>query len=268
MKIIRFAKEKPHIMSAFSYETISEGDIKIRRCVVKPESEYMEVAKDFLQKLMKEFARLSMNCYLPKYHACSMPHYYSERRLDSIVLPAISKICKGVVLTEYHVERRDKTTGELIGNGHGRADYWCIFRGYSFIIEMKGSLDRYDCDAVRQNSIVNRWGKMIQQLESSKLDCKESTERTKGTIRLGLHFVSSYAPAEPTKESIESYRSNIDDYMDAFHTRIHNEYHSAVSEPTYAATWLIPDRIIKAKDGYAGRTYPGVMLLAKVFKAI
>ena len=255
-------------MAQYKYETITDGDVKLRCSVVDKDNETMKVAHAFLQKLMKEFARLSMNCYRPNYHACFMPHYYSERRLDSIVLPAISKICDGVVLTELQVERRDKKTGELIGNGHGRADYWCIFRDYSFIVEMKGSRDRYDCETVRQNSIVNRWGKMINQLETSVLDCKESTEKTKGIIRIGLHFVSSFAKTEPTNETIESYRTGVDEYMSAFLDRIHNEYKSAVYEPSYAATWIIPDKIVKCQYGIEDETYPGVMLLAKVFKVI
>ena len=255
-------------MAHFNYKTDSDNEVVIRYSSLKAEDETLKVSRDFLHKLMKEFARLSMNYFQPKYHACFMPYYYSERRLDSIVLPAISKICDGLVLTELGVERSDKMTGETIGNGHGRADYWCIYKGYSFIIEMKGSKDRYDCKTVRQNSIVNRWGKMINQLESAELDCKGRHEKTKGVIRIGLHFVTSFAKGIPTDESIALYRSTINNYMDKFYDRIHEEYHKVEFEPTYMASWLIPDDIIKCSYREKEDTYAGVMLMAKVFKAI
>ena len=256
-------------MPSFNYDTFSDGEVKIRYSTLESDSEYMVVAHAFLQKLMKEFARLSIKCYRPRYHASNMPYYYSERRLDSIVLPAISKICDGIVLTEMPVQRTVKKTGEVIGSGHGRADYWCIFRGYSLVIEMKGSWDRYKCKTVRQHSIVDRWGTMIGQLDSSYDECKRSGEKTKGIIRIGLHFVSSIAHEAPTPELIyDDYKDCVDSYMDAFCTRLHDAYNSAIYDPSYAATWLIPDRIINTKYGFDNTTFPGVMLLAKVFKDI
>jgi len=154
-------------MTPFSYKTFTEDDIKIRYSARLSDDDYMKAAHRFLQKLMKEFARLSMKCYRPEYESYNMPFYYSERRLDSVVLPALSNICDGIVLTEMPVERKERKTGETIGNGHGRADYWCIFDGYTFIIEMKGSHARVGANyKIRKNSVVNRWKSMVDQLES------------------------------------------------------------------------------------------------------
>ena len=109
-------------MSPFEYNTYNNNDIKIRYSTRTSDEEYMVVAHKFLQKLMKEFARLSMKCFSVEYQAFNMPFYYSERRLDSVVLPALSNICDGIVLTELPVERKDRKTGEFIGSGYGRAD--------------------------------------------------------------------------------------------------------------------------------------------------
>ena len=83
-------------MSPFEYNTYTEDDIKIRYSVRTSDEDYMRAAHRFLQKLMQEFARLSMKCYRPEYEAYKMPFSYSERRLDSVVLPALSNICDGM----------------------------------------------------------------------------------------------------------------------------------------------------------------------------
>ena len=157
-------------MNPFVFSTYRRGDIVIKSSVLDSEDEYMIVAHAFLQKLIREFARLSVKCCRPKINAINMPYYYTERRLDTVVLPAISKICDGVVLTELPVIR--EVSGEAIGSCIGRADYWCIFRGYTFVIEMKGAFMYYDGGAVREHSVKKRWGEMISQLRNVKEECR------------------------------------------------------------------------------------------------
>ena len=252
-------------MSPFEYNTYTEDDIKIRYSVRTSDEDYMRAAHRFLQKLMKEFARLSIKCYRPEYEAYNMPFYYSERRLDSVVLPALSNICDGMVLTEMPVERKERKTGEVIGSGHGRADYWCIFDGYTFVIEMKGSHARVGNYIIRKSSVVKRWKSMVDQLESEKDECYESQETTKGIIRLGLHFLTNVDYEQPTEEKITAYRRTINDRLNDMYDRIHKEYNSSKYDPSYAAAWMVPDEIAQLFDD---ETDYGVILLAKIFRDI
>ena len=230
-------------MTPFDYNTYTEDDIKIRYSVRTSDEDYMKAAHRFLQKLMKEFARLSMKCYRPEYDSYNMPFYYSEIRLDAVVLPALSNICDGIVMTEMRVEHKERKTGEVIGSGHDRADYWCIFEGYTFIIEMKGSHARVGNYKIRKNSVVKRWGSMIDQLESEKDECYESLETTRGIIRLGLRFFTSVDFEKPTEEKIAKYRKTINERMDDMYERIHKEYNSTKYDPSYAAAWMVPDEV-------------------------
>lgn len=254
-------------MSPFKYLTYSDSveDIKIRYSARTSNDDYMVVAHKFLQKLMKEFARLAMKCYRPEYEAYNMPFCYSERRLDTVVLPALSNICDGIVLSEMPVQRVERKTGELIGSGLGRADYWCIYDEYTFVIEMKGSKARVGNYKIRKNSVVDRWGKMINQLETEKDECSNSLEKTKGIIRLGLHFLTSVDFKEPSQEKIEKYRRDINKRLDEIYVRLHKEYNSTKYDPSYIATWMLPDEIALQ---FSDETDYGVILIAKVFKDI
>lgn len=244
------------------YKSYRHDGIVIKSSVRTSDDEYMIVAHDFLQKLFREFARLCMQCYRPDMNAAYMPYYFSERRLDTAILPALSKICDGVVLTELPVVREE--SGEVVGSGHGRLDYWCIYRGYTFVIEMKGTRAQVD-GCVREHSVKQRWGTMIKQLENVKAECHYNEETTKGVIRLGLHFISAFSPEPMCDSDVRAYRRDIKNTLNTFCQEITKKHHKSAYTPTYAAAWLIPDDMVCA-DGE--RTYPGVMLLAKVFKDI
>lgn len=102
-------------------------------------------AKRLLESLFFQLSKLSTKFCNEKYDFCDLPYTYTERRLDSVLLPALSKICDSLVLTELPVDRKLK--GDL---SKGRIDYWCIFEGYSFIIELKQSYDDFGTDKTRK----------------------------------------------------------------------------------------------------------------------
>ena len=251
-------------MKPLKYKTYSRNGIVIHYSEPTSKDAYMQVAHEFLQSLMKEFAELSMKSFRPRIGADNFPFMYSERRLDSVVLPALSNICDGVVLTELPVKR--KKANNHVKSEHGRLDYWCIYGGYTFAIEMKGTHDRFDCDTIRENSVMKRWGKMIEQLKDVESECKAMTENTKGVIRLGLHFISSWANKEPNEELVDDYRENAQGYLRAFTEQISERYDDKPeTNPSYAADWIIPDDMVYH---WNNATYTGVMLYAKVFEPV
>ena len=124
-------------MDPLVFKNYSWNGIKIHYSERTDDNDYMVKAHEFLYQLMKEFARLCRLSYRPRMRADYFPYIYTERRLDSAVLPALSHICDGVVLTELPVERQGSLEDDT--THHGRVDYWCIFGGYTFVIEMKGT---------------------------------------------------------------------------------------------------------------------------------
>ena len=73
-------------MSPFEYNTYTEDDIKIRYSVRTSDEDYMRAAHRFLQKLMKEFARLSMKCYRPEYEAYKKEKYKEKKNFIGILI--------------------------------------------------------------------------------------------------------------------------------------------------------------------------------------
>ena len=171
-------------MKPFEFKSYSNGDIKIRYSEPISDDEYMKTAYSFLNKLMKEVARLTMKCFRPDIEADNLPYMHTEMRWDSVVLPALSKICDGLVLTELPVDRKESKADENVHKG--RIDYWCVYGGYSFVIEMKGSRALFIGNRViaRESSVIERWGTMIKQLNGVKEICRDMDEHTKGVIEL------------------------------------------------------------------------------------
>ena len=58
-----------------------------------------------MKYLMLEMAHLSLKFDNNRFDSFTPPYLYTERRLDSILLPALSKLCNGLVLTEMPVTR-------------------------------------------------------------------------------------------------------------------------------------------------------------------
>lgn len=250
------------------YKSFREGDIVIKYSERPNDEKYMQVAYTFLQKLMKEFARLSIKSHRPDLDSFMYPFLFSERRFDSVILPALFKICDGVVLNEVPVQRVDKEKSEVVGSGHGRNDFWCIFKGYTFIIEMKRSWDKVDGIVTKKTK--DRWKGMVEQLENSADECRSRTEITEGVIRLGLHFMTSYISKTPTEELVKEYRGSIKNSMDVFVDELCDGNISKVYTPSFAATWLLPDYMIFSDPDSEelDETEPGVMLFATIFKPI
>lgn len=189
---------------------------------------------------------------------CDLPYYYTERRLDSVILPVLSKMCDSLVLTEIPTIRKRKGEEQV---HKGRIDYWCIYKDYTFIIELKHSFDVFTTDTSRANSLIGRWGRMISQLQEVKDDVKQFTEKTKGVIRLGLHMVSSRVFQEPNPELIQEFRNSLPDTLVRF-SKIGKSY----QKPDLILCWKIPKRLVLHEDN--DLTIPGLWVLAKIFPPI
>ncbi len=221
------------------------------------EKEYRKVALKFIDAIFQEFAKDSMRLFRPDIKLIDPPYQYSERTFDSVVLPALHRLCHGLVMAEYPIIRSDHDVS-------GRIDYWCIYEGYSFIIEMK----RTECClgyGPKKYRMVGRWRLMCDQLESAEDDVNVFEEHTEGVIPIGLHFVTAKGSADRWdyhgQRMMELCKDTLQEYADAISKPHTVDGQVRIHKPSYVAGWIIPQ---KARRLGENETYPFVMLFGKV----
>ena len=189
---------------------------------------------------------------------CDLPFMYSERPVDSVLLPVLSKLCNSLVLVELPVTRKRIDFDE----SSGRIDYWCVYKNYSIVIELKHSFDCFTTSKTRERRVTERWNTMIDQLISVKDDVKQFGERTKGIVRLGLHIITSYSDKYPDKELLVQFKNGIPDTFERLSKDVNRRFPS--KRPDIVLCWKIPDRIVYSYD----QTFPGLWALAKIYPPI
>lgn len=246
-----FASFNPHIMiDNRNFEEVS----------IDREDEGFTIAKDLVEHLFCEMTKHSLQ--FAKTTLLDLPYTFSERSLDGILLPALSKLCKSQVLVEYPVTRRESSRYDEDKESSGRIDYWCIYKDYSFAIELKHSYDCFTTPETREDKVTSRWIKMNEQLESVKQEVKEYEENTKGIIRLGLHIITSYSDKAPEKKLIAQFKNSISDTFKRFQRDLAKPNRS--QKPDLLICWKIPSRIVMRGE----HTYPGLWCIAKIYPAI
>ena len=221
------------------------------------EKESRKVALEFIEALFQEFTRDSMKLFRPDIKLEDPPYLYTERAFDSVVLPALHRLCHGLVLAEFPINRSDH---EVIG----RVDYWCIYNDYSFIIEMKST----ECClgyGPKKYRMIGRWGYMCNQLESTIEDAKEFVEHTKGVIPIGLHFVTAKGNSEKWdyrgQRMTELCKNTMQEYADAISKPHTVDGQVRIHKPSFVGGWIIPQ---KNRYPIEGEIHPFVMLFGRI----
>lgn len=254
-QMIIFVFINPHIMTklnkhGLSFEEYSDDKV----------GEYFAVAKELVECLFYDMAKLCTRYSNGIVH--DLPYTYKERSLDSVLLPALSKLCDGMVLTELPVTRQCNNRRFQIAPYTGRIDYWCIYKGYSFVIELKHSYDCFTTPTTSENKVTDLWITMNEQLQSVEKDIKEYVESTKGVIRLGLHIITSYSDKTPNNSLINQFKNNIPKTIERFQRDLSKRYPSL--RPDLLICWKIPARIVMKEQP----TFPGLWAVAKIYPAI
>ena len=133
---------------------------------IEKDDEAFTISKELIECLFCDISKLSTK-YCNEIF-CDLPYTYSERRIDCVLLPALSKLSHSMVLVELPAHRHCSNRKFKVNDSNGRIDYWCIYKGYSFVIELKHSFDCFTTQKTRDDKVVNRWLKMNEQLESVK----------------------------------------------------------------------------------------------------
>ena len=224
--------------------------------------EAQRVSMNLVKNLMLEMAKASMKFDNTRYGFHDLPYTYRERQLDAVLLPALSKICQGLVMTELPVIRKIKDEELRQTESSGRADYWCIYKDYSFVIELKHSYDRYGSHRTRQDTIVERWQVMNEQLKNASANFRDFEEKTKGVIRLGLHVITSITSKAANDQTVQQYKDKVKEIQ----YRLVNDMtgKKPTTRPDMAMCWLVPKRMVENDDG----NIPGLWMFAKWFEPI
>lgn len=202
---------------------------------------------ELIQTLFLEFAKESLRFGNNKYGFAMYPHYFRERQICGVITPILYKLCNGFVMAELPVNRKHSENTCW-------ADYWCIYKNYTFVIEVKHSRDLIVTDTIRKNSVIGRWKDMKKQLNSILSEIKSFEEDTKGVIRIGLHFISSRSNKELEVQDIKNYHNDTKERLIRFGKKLRADY---------AGCWLVPeDSVYCLEDGVC---FPGVMLMGKVY---
>lgn len=220
------------------------------------ENESYNIGKELVENLFFDMSKLSTK-YCNEIF-CDLPFMYSERPVDSVLLPVLSKLCNSLVLVELPVTRKKLDFDE----SSGRIDYWCIYKNYSIVIELKHSFDCFTTSKTRERKVTKRWNTMIEQLISVKDDVKQFGERTKGIVRLGLNIITSYSDKYPDKELLVQFKNGIPDTFERLSKDVNRRFPS--KRPDLVLCWKIPNRIVYSYD----QTFPGLWALAKIYPPI
>lgn len=220
-------------------------------------SDYHIVAYEFAKKLLLGVSKHSLKFCSTKYDFVDFPFTYRERQLDSLILPCISSLCDGIAIAEYPVRRKSKRSDERERNTSGRIDYWCIYKGYSIVIEVKHSYDYIFTDT--NDDTTRRWDYMnCTQLQTCKKDIHKYRERTRGIIRIGLQFITSRSSSTGA-ETWAHYKENTKIILERLVTdmgRKKPKYNS----PDFIGCWQLEKKLALAVEGSA---YLGLILVAK-----
>ena len=246
--------------------SINKLDYILSSCPSKDDEGIM-IAYKFVKELFCRVCERSLMFCSSKYHFTEYPFLYRERQLDSVVLPVISELCKGIVIAEYPIIRDSYLKGYEKDNSKGRIDYWCIYKDYSFIIEMKHSYEFLNNNITNGERLIKRWEKMtIGQLQDIRKDAHHFGEKTNGIIRIGLHFITPYSSCDRDKQVLAEYITKQKDILIRLSEDV-SQLKPKTTTPNFLASWSLPNKE-KYLDVPFNGTYPGLMLLGKMFPSI
>ena len=241
-------------------QQISKHGLSFFEVASEVEGEDYAIAKELMENLFYDMAFLSTKYDNDQF--CDLPFTYRERQLDSVLLPALSKLCDSKVLAELPAIRRYSNRRTQVDESSGRIDYWCLYKDYSFVIELKHSYDCFTTDVTREDTVADRWITMNEQLRSIEKEVKQYSESTKGVIRIGLHIITSYSDKNPDNQLINRFKESIPDTFERFRIDLGKHYPSL--KPNVLLCWKIPSRIVKDMD----QTFPGLWCVVKIYSAI
>ncbi len=235
-------------------DILKKHGLSFYKTVSEKEGEDFEIAKELIENLFCDMAKLSTK------YVWDLPYTYRERQLDSILLPTLSKLCRGQVITELPAYRICNNRRFQVDESSGRIDYWCIYKNYSFVIELKHGYDFFSTPTT-QGRVTARWIKMQEQLQSIEKEIKSYVEETKGIIRIGLFVVTSRSEKSPNNTLIKNFKKSISETFERFQKDLGRGFPTL--KPDLQLCWRIPSTIVMREE----QTFPGLWAISKIYPA-
>lgn len=223
--------------------------------------EYYKISYELTKKLFIGMSIHALVFNSTKYNIYEPPFLFRERQLDTLIMPVLASLSKGLAFAEYPITRNSRKKGMEIEDSQGRIDYWCIYKDYSFVIEVKHSYDNFATSSTNDERLLQRWRTMnIVQLDNIKDVIKQFEEKTKGVIRLGLHFVTSRSSTKEPENARETFISQEREMLNRLYKDL-----KTITPPDFMSVWELNNKMVYYEDN---RAFPGLIILAKFFKDI
>ena len=251
-------------------ESLRKSNVKLWVSKSTEKEKFYKVGREFVIDLLSGMAKLAIKYYHGS-GCMDFPYRQGERQLTSLILPTLSKMSNGAVMVEYPVKRNRNTKEVKFENASGRLDYWCIYKDFSFAIEVKHSFDAFKTSKTCMKDI-DKWRYLNNgQIVSLKKEIQsEWTDPTKGVIPIGLHFITSYSYSskplteEKRSEIIKQYKKGISTLLDRLQCDVCKKKPTKTT-PNIMACWMPIDDMIFPDDYWA---FPGLIVMAKLFQPI
>lgn len=249
--------------------------IFVSECDKNARQAFYRTSSELLKELLANMGVLALK--YTEYVQGDAPYIHHERQLDGLIVPALSKICDGAILTECPITRNCNLKDYEKNDAQGRFDYWCMYpkprkyvRKNSFILEVKHNYDNCTND-VTCIDLVRNWDEMcVSQLQSVRDDAKNFVEETNGVIRIGLQFVTSrcaYKMGAETETIISDYKNNLHEILERLKIGVITSK-PKMKTPNFMACWIPPQKHIESVAEGRDKIYPGLIMMGKIFAPI
>lgn len=254
------AKNSLHCTMKFEYTEKRVPDCrKILFSKIDDTKEHLKITDSFLKDLFPIFAQKCLPSIYNDYKLSLVPYLFTERQLDTALLPALYELCDGHVFAELPVYRND----EHFGESSGRADYWCMYKGYSFLIEVKHTYVAIKNAGywTKEGHPQHCWEVLNDyQMKSVLNELKRAEEERKGIIRLALEFVvlkegSTFKPENCGENGVSR-------------DLLNNLASAPKPAPNYVAAWYIKPEIVEIGCDSHDIFCPVLTLLAKTYRML
>jgi len=191
------------------------------------------VTKDFLGKLMENFVERSSKYYEKvNEHAFA----YRERQLQSIICPAIADITNSYLIENPLIR---KPAGE--DEYRGAADYWVLYREFSFLLELKHNYFAFNSSRKPRKSIEKKFSQAIEQLRNIRTDECRSQTIGKGMRRIALEAVIFYQSSKE-KDKLQIDIANFE-FWDSLEKLLLNS--GIEKDCNLRALWVLDEKLIE-----------------------
>lgn len=187
------------------------------------------------------------------------PFVFKERQLNSILAPALSNKADAFLM-EAPVQREwSRIHNQEYNDSHGWVDYWSIYRGYVFLIEIKHNFISYKTGQIT-NNIKENWRIALEQLDAIEEEAKIRSKECNGVIRVVLHILPIY-------ETV-----NADEHLDkSEYVRMLDIHKLSLSElersPNWSAIWKLHDDLVGPYEYIDTKeVYPGILFLCNIYE--